>query len=111
MKIPSLVRLPKNRRFSYQPRFYDPVKEEIKKKERLFQAELEGKKQISFRESLFEGHRIRSQANRKASALQLFMVFILTFVIFGYIYFGNYVIYILFAAIPVYLFFRFRKRR
>ena len=32
MKLPSLTRLPKNRRFNFQPRYYDPIKEEIEER-------------------------------------------------------------------------------
>ncbi|UZR95718.1 hypothetical protein [Chondrinema litorale] len=42
MKLPTLSRLPKYKRFSFEPRYYDPVKEEIRAKERAAQSLLKG---------------------------------------------------------------------
>ena len=32
MKFPSLIRLPKNKKFSVKPRHYDPVKDDIEQR-------------------------------------------------------------------------------
>jgi len=32
VKLPSLVRLPKHKRFEFQPRHYDPIKEELEER-------------------------------------------------------------------------------
>lgn len=40
MKLPSLVRLPRNRSFNFEPRYYDPVKEDIARRKRLAAAAL-----------------------------------------------------------------------
>jgi len=35
MKFRSFVKLPRYKRFNFEPRYYDPIKEEVEKKERL----------------------------------------------------------------------------
>ena len=40
MKLPSLVRVPKYKRFNFEPRHYDPVKEEIKNRTERIKSEL-----------------------------------------------------------------------
>ena len=35
MKFRSFVKLPRYKRFDFEPRYYDPVKEEVEKRERL----------------------------------------------------------------------------
>ena len=44
MKLPTLTRLPKYKRFSFEPRYYDPIKEEVKAKERAAQRLIKGGK-------------------------------------------------------------------
>ncbi|MBT30734.1 MAG: hypothetical protein CMO01_13830 [Thalassobius sp.] len=42
MKLPTLTRLPKYKRFTFEPRYYDPIKEEIKAKEKAAQRLIKG---------------------------------------------------------------------
>jgi Flp pilus assembly protein TadB len=110
MKLPSLLRLPKNRQYSYRPRYYDPIKEELAAKERKFreQNEREGRKDL--RESIAEAYKRRSRLDRKSDMRQI--VFILAFVVitFGYIYIGSNILYILLILVPLYVWVRIRKR-
>ena len=43
MKLPTLTRLPNYKRFTFEPRYYDPIKEEIEVKERSARRMLSGK--------------------------------------------------------------------
>lgn len=40
MKLPSFVRLPRHRQFNYEPKFYDPVQDELKERIKLIQSEM-----------------------------------------------------------------------
>jgi hypothetical protein len=42
MKLPTLTGLPKYRRFTFEPRYYDPIKEEVKIKENSARRMLHG---------------------------------------------------------------------
>jgi hypothetical protein len=110
MKLPSLLRLPKNKRFNYVPRYYDPVKDEIEEKESKFRRELsEEGRRITKRPSISEVYRRRSRVERKGDLRQIIFILTFTVIIFGYLYIGNYVFYFLLILIPAYIWARFRK--
>ena len=44
MRFRGLFKVPQHRNFDFEPRYYDPVKEEIAKKERFAKAEMEAEK-------------------------------------------------------------------
>jgi len=52
MKLPTLTRLPKHRRFSFEARYYDPIKEEVALKEKSARKLLSGKKGIESEEDV-----------------------------------------------------------
>ncbi|HLF35089.1 MAG TPA: hypothetical protein VI583_12675 [Cyclobacteriaceae bacterium] len=110
MKLPSLLRLPKNRQFNYRPRYYDPVKEELAAKERRFKEQNERGGRKDLRESIAEAYKRRSRLERKSDVRQI--VFIMSFVAiaFGYIYIGSNILYILLILVPLYVWARIRKR-
>ena len=109
MKLPSLLRLPKNRQFSYRPRYYDPLRDESAARE----SELNGPGRSDItryiRGSITEAYKRRTGMDRKTDIRQV--IFILSFTIlgFGYIYIGNYVFYFLLVLVPLYIWAKFRK--
>ena len=111
MKIPSLTRLPNHRRFSFEPRYYDPIKEDIEERTSRIEQEIRQlDTESSSRRISFEGAFTRRATQaRNASVLQLAIVVLLFILIFGYIYYGNAILYIGLLAIPIYIFFRLRR--
>ena len=111
MKIPSLTRLPNHRRFSFEPRYYDPIKEDIAERTSRIEQEIRQlDTDVSPRRISFEGAFARRATQaRSANMLQLAIVVVLFTLIFGYLYYGNDILYIGLLAIPVYIFFRLRK--
>ncbi|MGB3848745.1 MAG: hypothetical protein WA958_02160 [Tunicatimonas sp.] len=112
MKIPSLTPLPRHRRFHIEPRYYDPIKEDIAVRTSRIEQEI---RQVSssaeqHRRSL-EGAFGRSAQHRsqRASGLQFLIMLILFALIFGYIYYGNVVFYALILTAPVYFLLRLRR--
>lgn len=113
MKFPSLIRLPRNKRFEIEPRYYDPIKEEIEERTRRIKQEMEGGQsdggytpgKISFQR--------KTSAVPSTSLMQFGIAAILGGLVIGWLYLGNAVFYYFaYAAIPVYVYFRFiRKRR
>lgn len=107
MKFPSIIRLPRHRQFNIEPRYYDPVKEEIKERTERIKKELKGK------ETNFVPGRISFERKARpvpsSSFLQLLIAAILGVMIVGWLYYGNDVLYVLWLAVPVYLYLRLRK--
>ncbi len=106
MRFPSFIRLPRNKRYEIKPRYYDPIKEEIEERTERIRRELQGESghtpsgRISFER--------RAQPLPSAGMMQLVIAILLMSLIIGWLYVGNDILYYTFAAIPVYLFYRFR---
>ena len=111
MKIPSLTKLPSYRRFHIEPRYYDPIKEDIDERTARIEQEIRqlGVASTSPRSSI-EGAFARREAQaRNTNVLQFTIMAVLFIVIFGYIYYGEAVLYLFILAAPVYFLIRLRK--
>ncbi len=113
MKVPSLFRIAKYQRFRIEPRYYDPVKEEIEQRTSQIKRELaaNGDENLVYRSSRIAGafKKGRSNAGGSATFMQLIIMMLLAFAIFGYIYLGNIALYI-FATASVLLLYLKMKR-
>lgn len=89
MRLPSFIKLPNNRKFKFSARHYDPIKEDLD--QRVSLSENTKKKYFN---------RNRKSNEVSASKLQLFIAFLLSFLIFGWLYMGN-TILIFFLLIPL----------
>lgn len=111
MKFPSLTRLPNYRRFNIEPRYYDPVKEDIE--ERTSRIKQEISQARGEREQLSSG--IAGSFSRKANytknanILQMVILISLITLIGGYLLYGNDIFYLFLLVVPIYFFFRIRK--
>jgi len=117
MKFPSIVRLPRYKSFSYSPRHYDPIREEIAERTSRIKRELEVAGEIESAGvedgkaySSTINFRRKERSNNKATLLQLAIAAVLGAVVIGWLYFGDKVFYSLFLIFPVYLYFRFKRR-
>jgi len=108
MKIPSLLRVPKNKRFNFQPRYYDAIKEEIEERTERIKSEI-GDKEF-YHEHISQAFRRREKRDRTSGMLQFFFVITFALIIFGYIYFGAQILYTLLILIPLYIWMK-RGRR
>ena len=112
MRFPSLIRLPRNRRFGIEPRYYDPVKEEIEERTRRIRRELNtGESSEDYLPGRISFQR-KTQSVPSTSMLQLAIAAILGLMVVGWLYIGNDVFYYMaYVGIPVYVYFRFFRRR
>lgn len=120
MKVPSIVRLPKYKSFSYEPRHYDPIREEIEERTDRIRRELEAENLIKKKEKDAEENskyssstisfRRKERSNNNATLLQLVIAAILGGIFVGWIYYGNQVFYSLILVFPVYVYLRFKAR-
>lgn len=108
MKFPSIVKIPNNKRFNFEPRYYDPIKEEIAERTERIRQELAGK-DLGYVPSRIVFER-KQRAGLNTSYLQLAIAVAIGVSVVGWIYYGNIVLYALWLFVPYYLFFRFRNR-
>ena len=106
MRFPSLFRLPSHQRFNIEPRYYDPIKEEIEERTERIKRE-QGNKASEFMPRRISFER-RSRTELNTSFLQLLIAAILGVLLIGWLYFGNQVFNVLWLVLPAYLFFRLR---
>jgi len=109
MKLPSLTRLPKNKRFNFQPRYYDPIKEEIEERTSRIQQEL-GDSSEYYREHIASAFRRRAKGEKTSGFLQFIFVISFAVIFFGYIYYGSQIFYAFIILIPVYIWMKRRNR-
>ena len=111
MKIPSLTKLPSHRRFHIEPRYYDPIKEDIEERTGRIEQEIRqlGTMGRSPRSSIEGAFARRNDQARNTNILQFVIMAVLFTIIFGYIYYGEAVLYLLILAAPIYFLVRLRK--
>lgn len=114
MKIPSLTKIPTHQKFNYAPRFYDPVKEEIAERTRRIKSQMGDNPESGYRSTIRQAFHRRSKETQQSNITQLLIIFLLVGTFFGYIYYGNAVLYITLALLSFYIFVKrtnfFKKR-
>jgi hypothetical protein len=117
MKLPSLTKKPKYQQFRVEPRYYDPIKEDIENRTSRIKSEMG----ISESEDLDVGYSSQiSGSFRKnmkhatgivdqSSMLRLIILIILILFVGGFVYIGTEVFYLALLYIPFYLWKKFRK--
>jgi len=113
MKFPSFLKIPKHQRFRFEPRYYDPVKEEIEQRVSRIQKEISDDDSIddNYRQRISSSYQRRTYDRRTpvGSGLQQFMMMIILFGGFiGYIFLGNIALYALLLLIVLYAYLRLR---
>ena len=117
MRFPSLLNTPSNRRFSIQPRYYDPVKEDIEIRTDRIKRTFHLKKMEEAGENPEHESRIQGSFGRNAyykqhgtGILRFIILVLLAATAVGYFYVGNIALYIVMGVgAIIYLFRKFRK--
>jgi hypothetical protein len=112
MKIPSLSKLPKHKRFNIEPRYYDPVREDVENRISRIRSEMNiSEKTDNYFGSKLSGafERRRTQA-QQSNILQMIIFLFLSAIVVGYLFFGNNVVYLFLILMPVYFYFRFKRK-
>ena len=109
MKFPSLSRIPKYKRFNYEPRYYDPIKEDIQNRTERIKGELKITSSQSHREHIKKAFSNRAKREKSSDFMQLLLVIIMLGSFGGWLIYGNIVLYIAMVVFPLYIFFRTRK--
>lgn len=101
-KIPTLSKLPSYKVFDYTPRYYDPVKEEIKdklKKKQGFNANNTDKNEIEIRIKGSFRQNTRRTTNAYTGITRGLIVVLFIISLFSMLYIGYYALLILFSGI------------
>lgn len=109
MKFPSLSRIPKYKRFNFEPRYYDPIKEDIKNRNERIKGELKITSSHSHRESLKSAFSQRAKREKTSDFMQLLLIVILLGTFGGWLIYGNMVLYIFLVIFPLFIYLRTRK--
>lgn len=126
MKLPSLfTKTPQYKRFSYTPRFYDPMEEERKQREERIRQELRFQQEKETQDdgnNLDLGYRARIQGSFKsarktgsrqsdpsASLIRLIIFTFLVIWIIAYIQFGSPAFYALLLFVPFYFYLKLKN--
>lgn len=112
MRFPSLFRLPKHQQFYIKPRYYDPVKEEIRERTERIKEEMEGKDSDVDQYSSKISFKRKAKPAPSTSMLQLGIAALLGLIVVGWLQFGNHVFYYaLWIVLPIYLVYRLKTLR
>lgn len=111
MRFPSLFRLPRYQQFQIKPRYYDPIKEEIKNRTERIANSIEDKDSEDYHSANITFKRKASSAPA-TSMLQLIIAVMLGLMILGWLQFGNNIFYyLLWVIVPGYFLYRLRNWR
>jgi hypothetical protein len=108
MKVRSLVKLPQYRKFTYEPRYYDEVKEEIEGRvariEKEFIAEQKNPQAAAnFKREWESALHHRQEADKKSNIMQLLIIVLLVVGMGGWIMYGNIALYVATGLLGVYV--------
>ncbi|QNL22321.1 hypothetical protein HZR84_10335 [Hyphobacterium sp. CCMP332] len=110
MRFPSFIRLPRHQKFHYEPRFYDPVKEDLDRRISLAKKQIPDDSNDSTRERISAQWKRTERNSQKASFRQLIILIILISSVVLYFYFGNNGIYGIIGTLIVgYLIFKYKQ--
>ena len=110
MKIPSLTRIPGHRHFQFEPRYYDPVKEDVSERTKRINAELKQENSGDYKHNISEAFKRRAYSERKDGINQWIFIVFFAAIFAGYFYYGNVIFYAFLALIPLYIFIKLRRR-
>lgn len=111
MRFPSLFRLPKHQQFVIKPRYYDPVKEEIKERTERIKERMDGQEGETLQPTKINFKR-KTKPAPATSMIQLGIASLLGLMVLGWLQFGNEIFYyLLWVMVPAYLIYRLKSVR
>ncbi|MFY0653097.1 MAG: hypothetical protein JXQ96_13740 [Cyclobacteriaceae bacterium] len=110
MKFPSIIKTPRHNRFNYEPRHYDPIKEEIEEKFKAVRAQKENANAADYQSNISAAFRKRQQKGRQASAIQMIIAVLLMGTFVGWLFYGNQIFYAYLLLSPLYFYWRLKNR-
>ncbi len=115
MKFPSLFKISRHQRFHIEPRYYDPVREEIDARTSQIRAELRQEENDPDGDFSHSSSRISGAFTRRASRrsgmnmMQLVILLLLIGLIMGFWYFGNIAVYVILILSSLLLYLKVKR--
>ncbi|MEQ6119693.1 hypothetical protein [Reichenbachiella sp. MALMAid0571] len=109
MRIPSIIKTPKYNRFKFEPRHYDPIKEEIEEKLKMARAQKEFDT-TGYQSSISAAFSKRQKKNSQASTFQLILAIVLMGTFVGWLFYGNQFFYAYLLLSPIYFYWRLKNK-
>jgi hypothetical protein len=109
MKLPLIFKTPRNKRFNFEPRYYDPIKEEIKERTEMFRRQLNANDSEFIRSNISNAFAKRSREYHKGNAMQFVFIIAFIAVTVGYLFYGNIALISFLVVLPVYIFIKIRR--
>ena len=109
MKIPSISRIPKYKRFHFEPRYYDPIKEDIQNRTERIKGELKITSAQTHREHIKAAFTNRARREKTGDFMQLLLIVIMLGTFTGWLFYGNVALYVFLVLFPLYIYLRTRK--
>ena len=117
MGFTSLLKTAKHKRFNLQPRYYDPIKEEIENRTWRIKREMKEKSDDDENTEPFKSgiagsfHRKSNMTGSKTGVLRFTIMVLLIITAIGYLFWGNVVLYTLAGfGLSIYVLLKFRKK-
>lgn len=110
MKLPSIVKLPRNRQFTVTPRYYDPVKEEIRERTERIRRELDKDQMIDYKSSISSAFSRRSRHQAKGNNMQILFILLMAGAFTGFLFYGNIALYAGLALVPLYVLLKLKNK-
>lgn len=108
MKFPSLFRTPNHKRFNFEPRYYDPIREDIANRSARIEAELSQDQTNNYRSNISNAFTRKPRQSNKSSLIQFSIVAFLVTSIFGWIYYGDVILYFIMGLMGLLIIYRLR---
>ena len=117
MKINGFFKTAKHQKFHMEPRYYDPVKEDIENRTSRIKAELglgEGDVDPGYRSQIEGSFRKNmrhtpAHVDGQATMLRMIIFIILVMAVGGFVYMGTDILYFFLLLVPFYIYKRFKK--
>ncbi len=104
------IKTAKHNIFSFEPRYYDPVKEEIEGKLKAAQDDVDHPESASRSSYISTAFKKRAKQNHKSNVMQLVIAMVLMGTFVAWLFYGNDVFYALLLISPGYFYFRIKKK-
>lgn len=112
MKLPTLTRLARYKKFDYQPRYYDPVKEDVQARAESIRRRVARQNTGIYEKNdarIREAFQQNRRKNKQADLMQMAFVLFFGGAIFAYLEFGNIVLIPSLGLLMGYIWLRMRK--
>ncbi len=108
MKFPSLFRTAQHKRFNFEPRYYDPIKEDIARRTARLERDSTNNQTNNYRTNISNAFARKPRQSNKTGIIQFSIMAILFCGVFGWIFYGDIVLYLVLGILGLYILYRLK---